>query len=132
MKLDPKKDVDLLNLTHDSILVRDLADRVVFWNHGAEETYGWTEEEALGKVADELLRTEFPKPLHEIKAALLVSGRWEGELVHRTRDSARIVVASRWALKKDQEGNPNGIWEINRDISEHKQSEQVRNASGRW
>ena len=125
MKLDPKKDVDLLNLTHDSILVRDLADRVVFWNHGAEETYGWTEEEALGKVADELLRTEFPKPLHEIKEALLVSGRWEGELVHRTRDSARIVVASRWALKKDQEGNPDGIWEINRDISEHKQSEQV-------
>lgn len=54
-----------------------------------------------------------------------MSGRWEGELVHRTRDSARIVVASRWALKKDQEGNPDRIWEINRDISEHKQSEQV-------
>jgi len=114
-----------LNLTHDSILARDLDDRIVSWNHGAEETYGWTEKEALGKVADELLQTQFPKPLHDIKAELLLSGRWEGELVHRTRDSARIVVASRWALKKDQEGNPDGIWEINRDISEHKQSEQV-------
>jgi PAS domain S-box-containing protein len=124
MKIDPKKDVDLLNLTHDSILVRDLADRIVFWNHGAEETYGWTEKEALGKVADALLQTQFPKPLHDIKAELLLSGRWEGELVHLTRDSARIVVASRWALKKDQEGNPDGIWEINRDITEHIQSEQ--------
>lgn len=114
-----------MNLTHDSILARDLDDRIVSWNHGAEETYGWTEKEALGKVADELLQTQFPKPLHDIKAELLLSGRWEGELVHRTRDSARIVVASRWALKKDQEGNPDGIWEINRDISEHKQSEQV-------
>ena len=122
--MESKKDLDLLNLTHDSILVRDLDDRIVFWNHGAEETYGWTEKEALGKVADELLRTEFPKPLHDIKAELLLSGRWEGELVHSTRDDARIVVASRWALKKDQEGNPDGIWEINRDITEHKQSEQ--------
>ena len=104
--MESKKDLDLLNLTHDSILVRDLDDRIVFWNHGAEETYGWTEKEALGKVADELLQTQFPKPLHDIKAELLLSGRWEGELVQRTRDSTRIVVASRWALKKDQEGKP--------------------------
>jgi two-component system, LuxR family, sensor kinase FixL len=100
MKIEPKKDADLLNLTHDSILVRDLDDRIVFWNHGAEKTYGWTEEEALGKVADELLQTQFPKPLHDIKAELLLSGRWEGELVHRTRDGARIVVMSRWVEKR--------------------------------
>jgi two-component system, LuxR family, sensor kinase FixL len=126
MKIEPKKDVDLLNLTHDSIFVRDLDDRIVFWNHGAEETYGWTENEALGKVADALLQTQFPKPLRDIKTELLLSGRWEGELVHRTRDNARIVVASRWALNKDHEGNPNGIWEINRDITKHKQAEQDR------
>ena len=47
--MESKKDLDLLNLTYDSILVRDLDDRIVFWNHGAEETYGWTEKEALGK-----------------------------------------------------------------------------------
>ena len=122
--MESKKDLDLLNLTYDSILVRDLDDRIVSWNHGAEKTYGWTEKEALGKVVDELLQTQFPKPLHDIKAELLLSGRWEGELVQRTRDSTRIVVASRWALKKDQEGNPDGIWEINRDITERKQSEQ--------
>ena len=122
--MESKKDLDLLNLTYDSILVRDLDDRIVSWNHGAEKTYGWTEKEALGKVVDELLQTQFPKPLHDIKAELLLSGRWEGELVQRTRDSTRIVVASRWALKKDQEGNPDSIWEINRDITERKQSEQ--------
>ena len=122
--MESKKDFDLLNLTYDSILVRDLDDRIVSWNHGAEKTYGWTEKEALGKVVDELLQTQFPKPLHDIKAELLLSGRWEGELVQRTRDSTRIVVASRWALKKDQEGNPDSIWEINRDITERKQSEQ--------
>jgi two-component system, LuxR family, sensor kinase FixL len=125
MKMDPKKDADLLNLTHDSILVRDLDDRIVFWNHGAEETYGWTEKEALGKVTDELLQTQFPKPLRDIKAELLLSGQWESELVHRTRDSARIVVASRWVLKRDEEGNPDGIWEINRDITERKQAKQA-------
>jgi len=127
MKIEPKKDVDLLNLTHDSILARDLDDRIVFWNHGAEETYGWTEKEALGKVADELLQTQFPKPLHDIKAELLLSGRWEGELVHRTRDGARIVVMSRWVLQNDEEGNPEATLEVNHDITESKRVEEEIN-----
>ena len=83
--MESKKDLDLLNLTYDSILVRDLDDRIVSWNHGAEKTYGWTEKEALGKVVDELLQTQFPKPLHDIKAELLLSGRWEVSLCSALR-----------------------------------------------
>src|SRR5262249_48411602 len=39
----------LLNLTHDSIFVRDMNDVITFWNRGAQELYGWTAEEAIGK-----------------------------------------------------------------------------------
>ncbi len=40
----------LIELTHDSIFVRDMDDIIVLWNGGAEQLYGWTAHEALGVV----------------------------------------------------------------------------------
>src|ERR1700680_3026150 len=71
----------LLNLTHDSIFVRDMDDVVTFWNRGAEELYGWRAGEVVGKITSHrLLQSVFPAPLDDIDAELLNTGRWEGEL----------------------------------------------------
>ena len=115
----------LLDLTHDSIFVRDLNGRILFWNRGAEETYGWSKAEAVGKIIDVLVSTEFPKPREQVEAEVLENGRWEGELVHCRRDGTRIVVASRWALQRDAQGAPVGILETNNDITSRKQAEEV-------
>ena len=70
----------LLNLTHDSIFVRDMDNVIVYWNRGAQELYGFTAEEAIGKRSNELLRTIFPALVEDIREELLRTGRWEGEL----------------------------------------------------
>jgi PAS domain S-box-containing protein len=114
----------LLNLAHDAIMAADLQYRIMFWNRGAEETYGWSAEEAIGRMAPQLLHTEFPVPLPELQAIAQQQGGWEGELKHRTRDGRTIVVASRWSLQRDHHGAPTSILEINRDVSEHKQLEE--------
>ena len=115
----------LLDLTHDSVFVRDLQDVITFWNRGAEERYGWTSDEVLGQVTHALLQTVFPLPLEAITATLLETGRWEGELVHTRRDGTRVIVASRWSLQRDAEGRPTGTLETNNDITERKQAEEV-------
>ena len=57
----------LLDLTHDTIFVRDADDIITYWNHGAEELYGWNRHDALGKVTHTLLQTTFPAPLPDIQ-----------------------------------------------------------------
>ena len=101
----------LLNLTHDTIFVRDMSDIITYWNRGAQELYGWTAEEAIGKHAHQLLRTVFPVPIDEIQAELLRTGRWEGELEKTKADGTHVVVASRWSLRRNEQENPIAILE---------------------
>jgi PAS domain S-box-containing protein len=115
----------LLELTHDSIFVRNMNDVVSFWNQGAERLYGWSKEEALGHVAHHLLQTIFPVPLEQITSELLSTGRWEGELVHTKRDGTQVTVASRWSLRRDERGRPLGVLETNNDITERKRAEYL-------
>jgi PAS domain S-box-containing protein len=114
----------LLNLTHDTIFVRDMSDIITYWNRGAQELYGWMSEEAIGKRAHELLKTTFPAPIEEIRAELLRSGRWDGELEKTKADGTRVVVASRWSLRRDDQQRPAAILETNNDITERKRREQ--------
>jgi len=114
----------LLNLTHDTIYVRDMSDLITYWNRGAQELYGWTAEEAIGKRAHELLQSVFPAPIEEIHAELLRSGRWDGELKKTRADGTRVVVASRWSLRRDEQGQPVAILETNNDITERERREQ--------
>jgi PAS domain S-box-containing protein len=111
---------ELLELTHDAIIVRNLEAKILCWNRGAERMYGWQKEEARGKLVHSLLQTEFPVPLAEIEKQMLDNGYWEGELLHRRRDGAILNVSSRWSLRTDIRGNPLSFLEINRDITERK------------
>jgi len=114
----------LLNLTHDTIFVRDMGDVITYWNRGAQELYGWTSEEAIGKNAHQLLQSIFPAPIEEIRAELLRSGRWEGELENTRADRTQVIVASRWSLRQDELGRPAAVLETNNDITERKRREQ--------
>jgi PAS domain S-box-containing protein len=118
-----KKHAELLELSPDAVLVRNMHDQITHWNRGAQELYGWTADEALGRSPQELLKTRFPQPLAEITARLHRDGHWEGELTHITRDGRQLVVSSRWALQLDKEGVPLAVLEINTNITERKRTE---------
>jgi PAS domain S-box-containing protein len=114
----------LLNLTHDTIFVRGMSDIISYWNRGAQELYGWTAEDAIGKYSQELLQTVFPAPVEDIRAELLRTGRWEGELKKTRADGTQVVVASRWSLRRDEQERPTAILETNNDITERKRREE--------
>src|SRR5262249_667871 len=114
----------LLDLTHDSIFVRDMSDVITYWNRGAQELYGLRPEEALGKHADRLLQTVFSMPLDEIRAELLRTGRWEGELDDKRADGTPVAVSSRWSLRRDARGRPVAILCTNNDITDRRRRDR--------
>jgi PAS domain S-box-containing protein len=114
----------LLNLTHDTIFVRDMGNVIGYWNRGAQELYGFAAEEAIGRLSHELLRTVFPAPMDVLGAELLRTGRWEGELRRTKADGTEVVVSSRWSLQRDEQQRAVAILETNNDITERKRREE--------
>lgn len=108
----------LLNEAHDAILVRDLDETIVYWNKGAEATYGWTAEEAVGKNARDLLFDDLPPEFEEAQRQLAATGRWRGELNQVTKNGRTIVVESRWTLVRDHHNTPRQKLVVNTDITE--------------
>jgi PAS domain S-box-containing protein len=114
----------LLELTQDSVFVIDMEGRIQFWSRGAEAMLGYTKAEAAGKIAHDLLRTEFPQPLAEINAELMRAGHWEGDVIKTAQDGRRIVVSGRWALQWGKRDQAPRVLVINSDITERKRGEE--------
>lgn len=126
-----RSQAELLNLSHDAILVRDSYGVITYWNRGAERLYGWSRDEAVGRHADTLLKTQFPDSAAVMQAHVAEHGGWEGELVRTRQDGSQVVVASRWSLQGDPHSATLATMETANDVTERREAllalDQTRN-----
>jgi len=114
----------LIDLSHDAVITMDIRRRIITWNKGAEEIYGWPERQAAGRLIHELLRTVSSIPLRDINELLLRERRWEGEMRQVARDGRPLVVESRQVLLGDGLSSEFRLLAINRDITARKEIEE--------
>ena len=112
----------LLDAASDAIILKDMADRIIYWNRGAERMYGWTAAEAMGKQSREFL---FPDgaSFDASLRTLMEQGQWQGEMEKCTREGKRIPVEVHWTLVRDNQGKPKSVLAINTDITDRKRIE---------
>ncbi len=113
----------LLDITTDAIIVEDLHNQILFWNHGAEKIYGWQVQEAQGKNTYELLSKKTSPLLFAAQKTVIEHGTWQGELHKFTKNGKEIIIASRWTLMLNAVGLAKSILIIDTDITEKKQLE---------
>jgi PAS domain S-box-containing protein len=111
-------------LDHAHVMLRDVDGKIRLWTSGAAQVYGWSKDEAIGRMSHDLLRTEFPAALSEINRELEATGHWEGALRHHRRDGSVVVKHSQWLLHRDADG-ATSVLEINRDITEQRRAEEL-------
>jgi PAS domain S-box-containing protein len=112
----------LLDLAQDAIVVRDLENRILYWNRGAERLYGWTAEAALGRKITELIYRD-TTAFEAASADLALKDEWNGELKQFTQDNLEVTTDCRWTLLRDAQGNSKSILAISIDISERRKLE---------
>ncbi|HMK47028.1 MAG TPA: PAS domain S-box protein, partial [Methanocella sp.] len=117
------RQIMLIDLSPDAIMVRRLDGTITLWSRGAESLYGWKKDEAMGKQTHALFQTRFPEPLSKINEQLARTGRWSGELVHTTKDGRQVTVQSWWLARGAKPGQVDEILESNIDITELKRTQ---------
>ena len=112
-------------LEQANVFVRDMGGKIIYWNMGAEKIYGYSMDEAIGRISYELLKTEFPEPLPEILRDLTAKGKWEGDLIHTRKDGVKIFSSSVWTYYQADKNHAGMIIEANTDITERKKAEEA-------
>jgi hypothetical protein len=113
----------MLNLARDAIIIRDPNGRVLFWNKGAENLYGWTAEEAVGQDVRLMQFLNAAADFERANRAVLERGTWSGELPQVARDGRKLMAECRWTLVCDEAGYPKSVLAINTDVTEKKKLE---------
>jgi len=118
-----REQATLLDCAQDAIMVRDLQDRILYWNKSCERLYGWTAAEAMDRVAEELLYRD-ATDFHKAWEQSMTQGEWVGELQQWTKDGRPLTIQGRWTLIRHEDGRPKSLLCINTDITGRRQLEQ--------
>lgn len=120
-----KQQAELLNVAQDAIILTDIDGKIIFWSTGAENTYGFSQEESIGSNIYDLLQTESQVPIRDIIKTVKHEGRWEGELIHTCKEGRKATIHSKWILRQNEVDGILEIMEVNRDITSRKQVEEA-------
>ena len=107
--------------TDDSVYITDLEDKITFVNKAFCETYGYMEEEIIGKDCDILWGSSCANT--ETESAYRAVDGWEVGVFHRRKDGSKFPVSLTRSDVKDESGNEVALVIIARDISERMRIE---------
>jgi PAS domain S-box-containing protein len=113
----------ILKNSADAIITLDAEERVTSWNKGAEATFGYTEQEMLGRSLDVLMPQELKeqRELETISAVARSEGLLRSYQTQRLAKDGQIidVLFTRTAIR-DPEGNLIGFSSVLKNVSEQK------------
>lgn len=112
----------LLDKTRDVIVVRDMNNKITFWNKAAESLYGWTSLEALNQPIQQLLKPDLTV-FNNASKELMEHDEWAGEVTEYHKDGSTLVIESHCTLVRDHEERPKSIFTVKSDITARKLAE---------
>jgi len=120
-----KKYRQLVETAIDGIISTDMDFNIITWNKAAENIYGYTPEQVLGRNYFEVTKSEikmnnFEKTIRNF----FKLETWQGEITQCNKNNIKLNMLIAASVYKDTDGNIIGMVGICRDITELKQLEK--------
>jgi two-component system CheB/CheR fusion protein len=117
----------IVESSHDAITGEDLDGIITSWNRGAEQLYGYTAEEVVGKSSATLFPPDRLDEASELLTRIRHGDRVDRyETVGRRKDGSLVDISLTTSPVKNAGGSSIGASKIARDITERKHAEALR------
>jgi PAS domain S-box-containing protein len=114
----------LVESSDDAFVGIDLNDTITAWNKGAEQLYGYTQEEMIGSSISLLIPSEFTGEVGGMREQVMQGWQVKRyETIRRRKDGSKINVAMALSAIRDSEGTIVGMALTASDITERKRAE---------
>ncbi|HEX6158767.1 MAG TPA: PAS domain S-box protein, partial [Thermoanaerobaculia bacterium] len=111
----------LLECVQQAVIATDLRGSIIYWNRFAEELYGWSADEVIGRNVLEVTAPCNPgNTAAEIFAQLQSGGSWTGEIELKRRDGSTFTAQVLDSRLVDTDGRLAGIIGVSSDITAQK------------
>ena len=120
----------IVESSDDAIISSDLNGTITSWNKGAENTFGYTAQEMIGRPTSILASPNCLEDTNNVLAKIRRGERTDHyETLRRHKDGSDVVVSLTVSPILDSNGNIIGASKVARDISATRRAEQaLRNA----
>ncbi len=113
----------------ECVSVTDMDDSILFVNKSFKKTYGFSEDELIGKSISLISSDINPKELTANIRTQIRSGGWRGELFQKKKDGSEFPAALSTSVIRDEMDKAAAIVSVSSDITERRQlEEQMRQA----
>ena len=114
----------LLDAVGEAVIATQLDGTILYWNEGAEQLYGWSANEVVGRTIDEITPAEVSRSqAEEIMEQLRKGESWSGEFMVQDRSGREFPVMVSDSPFLDEEGRVVGVIGTSTDISDRKRGE---------
>ncbi|MGO9872160.1 MAG: PAS domain-containing protein, partial [Acidimicrobiia bacterium] len=113
-------DALVLDALHRAVIVTDRAGSVVRWNNAADDLYGWTEDDVVGRPVLDVVRAIDQDRAGHLLSIMRSGESWQGDLTFERRDGSplRVFVIDRPVI--DEQGNVVGVVSVSEDVTERR------------
>jgi PAS domain S-box-containing protein len=116
-----------LDTIGQAVIATDTQGKIIYWNRAAEDLYGWSQQEAMERSIIEVTPSEeLMERAQEIMGELMAGKSWSGEFTVRRKDGTTFPAMVTDTPVLDEEGNVVAIIGVSMDITELKETEQLR------
>src|ERR687897_148401 len=123
----------LLDAVGQAIIATNPQGKIIYWNRAAEELYGWSKEEVMGRPIVEVTPSEeMLERAEEIMSELRAGRSWSGEFVVQRKDGSTFPAMVTDTPVHDEQGNLEGIIGVSTDITEITKMEELRRSEERF